>query len=289
MAALPDALADAFEKAIGEKILEARSIHGGDINEAWKVSTQLNKFFIKVNTSAQAQQMLFTELRGLKLLSDSKTILCAEPITCENTGEYSFLVLSYIEEGIKSNSFWQLFGQQLAELHKQSQEKFGLNFDNFIGWLPQSNTEHTNWSDFYIQERLAPQLKLAYEQRLIEENWIKTFEQFFKKLPDLLPEERPALIHGDLWSGNFLANQEGIPVLIDPAPYYGHREVDLAMTRLFGGFSPLFYQSYQENFPLQVGFEERIALYQLYYLMVHLNLFGRTYLNSVLQIIRQYT
>lgn len=288
MAALPDAVANAFVKAIGEKILEIRSIHGGDINDAWKVSTRHNHYFVKVNNSAQAHQMLSTELKGLELLSASQVISTPTPLTCEEAGGYSFLVLPYIEEGIKNNIFWDSFGQQLAQLHQQTQEQYGLHFNNFIGWLPQSNTLHTSWVDFYIQERLAPQLKMARDKGLISEKLVNTFELFFQKLYGLLPDESPALLHGDLWSGNFLASAEGLPVLIDPAPYYGHREVDLAMTRLFGGFSPTFYQSYQYSFPLLPGFEQRVSLYQLYYLMVHVNLFGESYLSSVLQIVRKY-
>ena len=180
-------------------------------------------------------------------------------------------------------------GHQLAAMHKTSVgESFGWKQNNFIGSLPQSNKMNVSWVDFYVQERLLPQLKMARDKNLLNSNEIPSVEKLMKNCEAFFPVVKPSLLHGDLWNGNYLIREDGIPFLIDPAVYIGHHEVDLAMTHLFGGFSPAFYSAYAEHIPKESFQKERNDIYQLYYLLVHLNLFGRSYYSAVKQVLKTY-
>jgi len=163
-----------------------------------------------------------------------------------------------------------------------------LHFDNYIGSLKQRNIYTDCWLDFYINQRIEPQVKLACNQNKINKNDVDQFEQFYKALPNFFPNEKPALIHGDLWSGNFICDYNQQAVLIDPAIYYGNREMEIAFTQLFGGFHPTFYQTYFEIYPLGKGFEERVPVYNLYSLLVHLNLFGSGYYEQVMNVVSKF-
>ncbi|MFL1011187.1 fructosamine kinase family protein [Flavisericum labens] len=176
----------------------------------------------------------------------------------------------------------------MAKLHQCHSRNFGLDHNNFIGNLLQSNTEHKTWGNFYIYERLLPQLKLTKSKNLLHSNEIPPTETMVKSLSSLFRNIKPSLLHGDLWSGNYLISSDGTPYLIDPAVYYGHSEVDIAMTKLFGGFGEDFYDAYVESIPFTSDTTARIEIYQLYYLLVHLNLFGRSYYDSVKSILIKY-
>lgn len=288
MALISDALRSAFEQLTGQHIIQVDHLTGGDINEAYLLSTASGKYVLKANTKATAPAMFAAEQKGLQILAATETIAIPSIIGLDKVDNYAFLVLDFIPTGESSILFWENFGQQLAALHQCSHTHFGLAFDNFIGLLPQSNNLKENWIDFYIEERLMPQIRMAIEQQYFSNRHIKEFELLYKRLPNLLPIEAPALIHGDLWSGNFISGPDFTPYLIDPAPAYAHREMDLAMSKLFGGFAPTFYAAYENSFPLQPDFSERLPLYQLYYLLVHLNLFGKSYLPTVLRICAAY-
>ena len=173
-------------------------------------------------------------------------------------------------------------------MHQKTNDFFGLDHSNFIGHLPQQNNFHTSWSDFFIQERLQPQINLAQKRNLLPLSTVQDFKFLFQKIPEICPRELPGLIHGDLWNGNFMIGKNGEAVLIDPSVSFAHREMDLAMARLFGGFDQKFYKTYHSEFPLESGFEERMEIYQLYYLMVHVNLFGSSYLPSVNRILNKF-
>lgn len=255
-------------------------VHGGDINDAYLFSTDKGPFFVKTNTASFAADMFAKEAKGLKLLS----VRVPELIGLGN----SFLILEYIPPGVPAPDFWEKFGENLAALHRNSSDMFGLDHDNYIGTLKQSNAKHQQGVDFLIMERLIPQIELAKSSQAIDTFALNAFDNLFKKLNDLIPDESPALIHGDLWNGNFIVSQEGTAVLIDPSVSYSLREFDLAMSRLFGGFSESFYTAYQASYPCLPGLQQRIPIYQLYYLMVHVNLFGGSYLNSVKAILKQF-
>jgi fructosamine-3-kinase len=197
--------------------------------------------------------------------------------------------MAYIEGGREDDSFWQKFGTRLARLHQHSNDNFGLDHDNYMGALEQSNTPHDDWTAFFVEERLEPQVKLARDNNEIDSSHVRLFSQLYPKLDSIFPPEQPALIHGDLWSGNYMVTADNEPCLIDPAAYYGHREAELAMTQMFGRFAPSFYEHYHNEFPLESGWQERLDVYKIYPLMIHVNLFGAGgYLSQTEQILRHF-
>lgn len=261
---------------------------GGCINHGGKLSTATGDFFLKWNDAQKFPGMFEAESKGLQLLSQPAAIHIPNVIGCGEEGSFQFLVLEFIEQKSRTKNYWQLLGERLAKLHGQHSDTFGLDHDNYIGSLPQKNDRDTSWTNFFIEKRLTVQLNLAESSGEVSASFRKKFEKLFLKLASLLPEEKPALLHGDLWSGNLIADEKGEPCLIDPAVYYGNREADLAMTKLFGGFDSQFYDCYNEAFPLQKGSERRLDLYNLYPLLVHMNLFGGTYKRSVENILDDF-
>jgi len=271
------------------KIEKVRSVSGGDISKAYLLKTESERFFCKVNTDPSAFEMFWTEKAGLEAIAETKTIAAPKVLLCEKLETGGFLLMEHIESKKASPTDMELLGHQLAALHQISiSESFGWETDNFIGSLPQSNKKHSGWKQFYTRERLLPQLKLAQNSGGLNAVEVPSEERIFKSCEDLFPDIKTALLHGDLWGGNYLISKKGKPYLIDPAAYYGHYEVDLAMTRLFGGFRNSFYEAHSEHFPKIGGEAERNDLYQLYYLLVHLNLFGGSYKASVTRILNRY-
>ncbi|WP_420151709.1 fructosamine kinase family protein [Spirosoma sp.] len=271
-------------------VIDTQFLSGGDINTAAQVFASEGIFFIKWNQFEQPdnQNMFETEALGLELLRQAKAFQVPQVIGYGQHGDKSYLILEYIEPGKPTKSYWETLGQSLATLHSHTQAKFGLHFNNFIGSLPQTNTLTANGYDFFFEQRLLPQAGLALYKGLLPKNVYDALFRLYNRLPDLLPDERPALLHGDLWSGNILVNETSKPALIDPAVYYGFRESELAFTRLFAGFDEYFYDAYDEAFPLQQGFNERVAIYNLYPLLVHVNLFGSGYVSGVERVLKQF-
>lgn len=263
-------------KIIVEKYLP---VSGGCINTAIKLETNKGDFFAKYNTNAKSN-MFQREHDGLKILKNIAAVCIPDIIAFEN----NFLILKFIPSSNPDACFWKTFGNTLAKMHKQTDSKFGLDFNNYIGHLPQSNVQNKNWVAFFIQNRLIAQLNMGNYSPSVKSD----FEKLFEKLPNIFPADPPALLHGDLWSGNFLVKDKKTPVLIDPAIYFGNREMDIAMSKLFGGFHADFYASYNEEFPLLNGWQERVPLCNLYPLLVHVNLFGGGYLNQVKNILSYY-
>lgn len=279
-----------LEEVTGEtaELLSVSPVGGGDINEAYRFETTLGTYFVKKNSSSRFPQMFEKEALGLKILADAEEIPVPEVMTCDETGEEAFLIMKYIPPGTKSTDFWETFGRRLAALHRHTDEMFGLDHDNYIGSLHQSNRRHRSWTDFFREERLQFQVKMARDAGRIDSDTIRKFERFYQKLEDIFPVEPPALIHGDLWGGNFIVNPEGEAVIIVPAVYYGHREMDLGMSQLFGGFHHEFYEAYNRHYPLEPGWQKRLDYCNLYPLMVHVNLFGGGYLGSVKSILKRF-
>lgn len=268
-------LQDRVAVALGSPVTSSRSVSGGDINQAQQmVLADGRVVFVKSNTRADPT-MFAAEARGLAWLGEARALRVPRVLHVAE----DFLVLEHLESGRRRSDFDEHLGRGLAALHRFGAPGFGLDHDNFIGRLPQANASAPTWPDFYRERRLEPQLRLAQEAGLCPPSLARGFEQLFSVLEDRVgPPEPPARLHGDLWGGNLMVDETGAPCLIDPAVYAGHREVDLAMMQLFGGFSPRVFSAYQEAWPLAPGYEERVPLYQLYFLMVHVNLFGRTYL-----------
>lgn len=267
-----------LERALSGRIERAASVSGGDINEAFELGLEGGRrAFVKAHPAAPAG-MFEVEARGLAWLAEAGTLRVPRVLAIGQ----SFLALELLDAAPRGPSFDEELGRGLAALHRFGAPAFGLDHDNFIGNLPQSNRSHPTWTEFFREERLGAQLELARRKRRASAAMERGFERLFVRLEHLVgPEEPPARLHGDLWGGNLHVGPLGEPCLIDPAVYGGHREVDLAMMRLFGGFSPRVFAAYHEAFPLAPGHAERVQLYQLYPLMVHVNLFGGSYAASV--------
>ncbi len=278
----------------GCRIKNKTAVSGGDINRAFLLAlSNGEKIFVKENRG-KAEDFFTAEAEGLKALEKTKTLPVPGVLGCgkEEDGTL-FLMLEALEEGRAAPDFWESFGQGLAKLHEAETDSFvtggryGFLIPNYIGATRQINTGAEKWVDFYRESRLEMQFRMAWD--VFEESDRKRIGGLLDHLEKWIDEPPfPSLLHGDLWSGNFMSNRQGKAVLIDPAVYVGDADADLAMTELFGGFSRLFYSAYRELSPERPGYGERRDLYQLYHLLNHLNLFGGGYLSSVLRIVRQY-
>ena len=263
-------------------------VGGGSINSTHKVKYNGQNYFVKTNSASRFPGMFEKEAKGLELLGNAQCINVPEVIFFTEDGDDSFLVLKFIKSGSVNAEFWDTFASQLACLHKNTSVKFGLDHDNFIGSLNQYNNFKNSWSEFFTTQRLEIQLKMAIDSNSIDRSVIKNFNNFYNRIDEIFPNEKPSLIHGDLWGGNFMATENSIPYIIDPAVYYGHREMDIAMSQLFGGFSYEFYNKYNQYYPLEPGWQKRVDFCNLYPLLVHVNLFGGSYANSVKRIIEEF-
>ena len=291
-------IARQIEITTGESIAvnTCRSVSGGCINEAWMIETTAGKtFFVKSNRDA-AKAMFLSEADGLNAMRATGTIRVPEVVTVGqlDSGE-SFLVLEAIAAGGRagrSTDFFETFGRSLAEMHRQgTSQRFGFDSDNWLGSSIQLNPWENDWTKFWGEARLAPQLKMAHDNGHSNRRLQQLGERLIDRIEDSFGsgDEPPALIHGDLWSGNYLADENGQPVIFDPACYYAHREAEFGMTKLFGSFPRTFYDAYHEAWPLSQGWESRVELYTLYHLLNHLNLFGSSYLNGCLDILERHT
>ncbi|MGE5355867.1 MAG: fructosamine kinase family protein [Deltaproteobacteria bacterium] len=277
-----------FNEIFEGNVLSVTQVPGGDINDAYKISTGKNEYFAKINNTMDAGKMLESEATALIFLSQKIGVNVPEVKFLTKKNDTSILVLNWINEGNKRKSYNFDFAVMMEKLHRTSNEYFGLEYDNYIGSLKQSNQNNTDWLGFYYQCRIIPQLKIAIDEKKMESFYHKRVDSMFKNLSLEFPKVKPSLLHGDLWAGNYMTNHTGFPVLIDPAIYFGHREVDFAMMRLFGGFDPGIFSSYNELFPFDEDMEKRIRFYQLYYVLVHVNLFGSSYAGQARSIIESY-
>jgi protein-ribulosamine 3-kinase len=291
---LDNQLKSSIEKVLSERsgsaffIEQAEPVAGGSINNAFRIKAGETYCFVKSNSGKSFPGMFSAEKKGLQLLADHNEIKVPRVIHVQDDQEESFLILEYVELVKPDPEVFREFGRGLASMHRYSNNRFGLDHDNYIGSLKQSNKFHSSWAEFFIEERLAPQLKLAFDNKKIGGSFIRLTDQLFSRINNLFPSESSSLIHGDLWSGNFMATRDAKPCFYDPAVYYGHREMDIAMTRLFGGFEKGFYEAYNENFPLENGWSKRVDLCNLYPLLVHVNLFGGSYAREAEGIVKRF-
>lgn len=276
------ALASAVQRALGAEVIAQHAVGGGDINLAYRVTLGDGRtLFVKTRAHAPAG-FFAAEAHGLQWLAQANVLRVPQVLAVADVPDTPLLALEWVEPGAHADHFDEALGRGLAALHRHGAPSFGLDRDNFIGSLPQRNHAHAAWPEFYVHERLAPQLAMAVDQGRASAPMQRGFERLFARMAQVCgPSEPPARLHGDLWAGNLLCDATGAPCLIDPAVYAGHREIDLAMMRLFGGFGARTFAAYDEAWPLADGHEERIALYQLYPLMVHVNLFGGGYAHRV--------
>ena len=276
-------LTQILEEQIGTDIQRWVSISGGDISSAYQLVTSGQDYFLKINDATFATDMFRQERYGLDLIRSTQTISTPKVVATGRVQRQAYLLLEWVAPKSPGTRDMATFGRQLALLHQVTKDKFGAVPDNYIGRLPQSNQSYLHWKDFYWLERLQPQFRLAQDVGLLSSEQLPTGGQYARFADIYLTDIQPSLLHGDLWRGNFLIGKQETPYLVDPAIYYGHAEVDLAMSRLFGDFGANFYDAYAAEKPPQAGWEKRQDLYQLYYLLVHLNLFGTSYRSSVLE------
>jgi fructosamine-3-kinase len=274
-------VARAVAAALGTGIRASRPVSGGSINDAYACElADGRRVFVKTNT--QHPRMFPCEARGLAWLAEARALRVPSVLAVSADGDrIGFLVLEYLEAR-RAPDHEVALGRGLAALHRAGAPAFGHHEDNYLATLEQDNTPADDWPTFYSQRRLSPLVSAALDAGQAPRSWIGAFERLYARMDELAgPPEPPARLHGDLWSGNLHADERGAPVLIDPAVYGGHREIDLAMLQLFGGPGPRFTAAYDEVHPRAPGHEERVPLYQLYPLLAHVALFGGSYVGSV--------
>ncbi|TDJ54926.1 MAG: fructosamine kinase [Ignavibacteria bacterium] len=279
-----------IEKELDSEIVDSQSLSGGCISNAYKIKTGVGEiYFLKYNSSVN-NNMFMKEAHGLQELNKAGVIKIPDVICYDE----DYILLEQIEAGIKQKNFSEDFGRKFALLHKFTSEFYGFYEDNYIGSNPQINisqgNEKQDWTKFYFNKRILFQLYLAEETGNSTSELRKAIAVLENKMDEIVVDngENPSLLHGDLWSGNYLINKKGFACLIDPAVYYGNREADLAMTKLFGGFDSKFYEAYNEAFPLPEGHEYRENIYKLYHVLNHLNLFGGGYYSQAMSLISFY-
>ena len=277
-----------LEERLSTYIESISPLSGGDINEVYKINCTLGEYVVKYNSRLRFPAMFYKEANGLELLRKGG-LRTPNVIDHFEDRDDQFLILEYVAEEKVENKFWFHFANSLSELHQKSNTSFGLDQNNYIGSLVQHNGQMPTWEEFFISKRLKPLIKEAFDKGLLARKHLADFDHFFTVFTELLPVEPPSLLHGDLWSGNLLCGSEQQAVFIDPAVYYGHREVDIAMTKMFGGFDLVYLDHYQDRFPLEKGWEERVPIHNLYPRLVHLVLFGRSYLSGIENVIQKYT
>ncbi|HEY9877625.1 MAG TPA: fructosamine kinase family protein [Leptolyngbyaceae cyanobacterium] len=282
-----DAIAAQISQATEQPftVEDQRSVGGGCINQAYRISDGHQSYFVKLNAATQIA-MFEAEALGLKEIYDSQTIRVPRPVCWGIADSSSFLVLDWLDFGYGNEQSWHHMGVRLAAMHRVTSTKgFGWSQNNTIGATPQRNPWTLNWIEFYREHRLRYQFQLAKRRG----GHFPRQDELLAAVPDLLSghDPAPSLVHGDLWSGNAAVTSEGEPVILDPATYYGDREVDIAMSELFGSFHPAFYKGYNAAYPLNDGYRQRKILYNLYHIVNHFNLFGGGYASQANRMIDQ--
>lgn len=286
-----DAIEDQIQDVTGVcfKVDDRYSVSGGSINEAFRISDGQQHYFVKLNQASKVG-MFEAEALGLQALATSLSIRIPQVIGWGTADNRSYIILEWLDlrRNSSSASGWTELGRQLAHLHRTANpthsQRFGWKQSNTIGITPQLNPWAKDWATFFAESRIGYQLQLAQRRGAS----FGQSAQILAAIPELLGHSPvPSLVHGDLWSGNAGFRAEGEPVIFDPAVYWGDREVDIAMTELFGGFPSSFYAGYQTVWPLEAGYEQRKVLYNLYHILNHFNLFGGGYRAQAEQMMTQ--
>jgi fructosamine-3-kinase len=266
---------NSLESLLNLKVENISRVSGGDIADSFIIRHAKGEFFVKHCIHMDMK----CEARALLCLKDTKTVNIPNVVKFNN----DFLILDYIKDEVKSEKFFSRLGDDLARLHLIEQKYFGFSENNYIGRTLQINTPSQSWSSFFLKERLHYQKSLLAINGLLDTDLEREIQRVEKLTPIIIlgSEEPPSLIHGDLWHGNSINSKDG-PYILDPAAYYGHREAELAMTMLFGGYSTVFYEAYNRVYPLKKNWKKRAELYKLYHLLNHMNLFGRSYRDQVI-------
>lgn len=270
-------IATQIQQATGRsfRVQHQRSIGGGSVNQAYAIVDGAQAYFVKLNQASRLA-MFEAEAIGLREIAATQTIRVPQAICWGLTDNSAYIVLEWLDFGNGTHSAWEAMGRNLAALHRTTSAKgFGWHQNNTIGFIPQHNHWTADWTEFFTTQRIGYQLELARKRG----GRFSQGDRLLAAIPEILTNHspQPSLVHGDLWSGNAAALQTEEPVIFDPATYYGDREVDLAMTELFGSFPPNFYRAYQQTWALDPGYDRRKILYNLYHILNHYNQFGGSY------------
>jgi fructosamine-3-kinase len=272
-----NAIADHIRQVTGEPLgpLHHRPVGGGSINQGYALTDNRRAYFVKLNQATRVA-MFEAEALGLRQMAATQTIRVPQPLCWGTAGGSAYLVLEWLDFGYGTHHSWAEMGRRLAAMHRTTSDRgFGWDLQNTIGSTPQPNPWTASWVDFWAEHRIGYQLQLAKKRG----GHFPEGDRLLDAIPRLLQghDPQPSLVHGDLWSGNAAVTKLEEPVIFDPATYFGDREVDLAMTELFGSFPNDFYRAYNDTFPLDQGYAQRKTLYNLYHILNHFNLFGSGY------------
>ena len=281
----------ALQEVLNSEITSEQPVRGGDIGTSYRVCLASGLTVFVKHYPGSPPGVAKAEVDGLRWLADDRPASAPADhslrIAVPHASGSDWLALEWIESASPGPDYPLSLGRGLAELHGRSDATFGARADNWLAGLPQDNTPTNEWSEFYGERRLRPLIRRACDHSLLSAEVVRSLDQVIEELPERVGQsEIPARLHGDLWSGNVLPDERGLPCLIDPAAYAGHREIDLAMMRLFGGFPESVFHAYHEVYPLSAGWRERVPLYQLYPLLAHVNLFGASYASQLEAAIR---
>lgn len=276
--------------------ISSRKVSGGDINETYSVGTNKGLFFMKLNSASNFPLMFKKEAEGLKALQQASLLKAPEVIATGECQGQQYLLLEWLEKTLPNTNFWQQFAEGIAQLHRITHSHFGWTSSNYIGSLMQPNEYKTSWQEFYSTQRIMPLIEQLYNNTYFLKSDVQAAEKVCACFKDVFPDEPPALLHGDLWAGNFMVvqsigiknNSEVLPSVFDPAVYFGNREMDLGMSLLFGGFDKRFYEIYHSIFPIENSWRKRVFLTQLYPLLVHAVLFKGGYINQCRNILNEW-
>ncbi|MBA3665750.1 MAG: fructosamine kinase family protein [Bacteroidetes bacterium] len=271
--------------SLGLKNIAQFPLSGGDTSQAWKIETHEGDYFLKINSLEKYPSLFESEVNSLEALWGNSSLIIPRVLKTDLIGGEQFLLLEWLESNSEQQE-WEGLGTDLANLHNKPQPCFGWKENNYIGKLPQINRQHDRWETFYAQCRILPLVKNLFDNGVFSASDLKNAENLCQKLSGIFPDEPPALLHGDLWIGNIMFTPKG-PACFDPASYYGHREMDIGMSLMFGGFNTSFYNTYHEVYPLEKNWRQRIPLTQLYPLLVHAALFNGHYIQTVRNILKQ--
>ena len=278
-----------LEKVLGLKILTMHTVSGGDINEAFSLETDKGHYFLKVNNGKRFPKMFEKEANGLEGLRKYSGFRIPDVLRYGISGDQQFLLLELISTGRPKPDFWKDFAAKLAGMHRTTQDDFGWTEDNYLGNLVQKNTSASDWKTFFTECRILPFAEMLLRQGAFSGQDFYKAENLCSKAGEIFPSEPPAFVHGDLWAGNFMCDEYGNPVLIDPAVSFSHREMDIGLTLLFGGYPQEFYSIYNEIFPLAPGWQKRLPVAQLYPLLMHAVVFGGNYVRRCREIITSFS
>ncbi len=276
-------LQNAFELQFGKtpQVYGIHHIGGGELNQNYKILSDIGLFFVKVNVKENLPKLFEKEQLAIKTLRKTNTIAVVNPIGIVEINNKKVFFLDFVEQAPRAKNFWGDFGTSLANLHKCTSSNFGFEEDNYIASYLQKNKTSNNWGTFYTKNRLIPAVKFASGLMLLQSGHLNKFEKVYEIAEFAFSNEIPSLLHGNLWHHHIITATDGKALLCNPSSYYGHREMDIAMTKMLGGFHQEFYEAYNANYPLSSDWEIRLDFCQIYYELVNLCNYGTAYLPAV--------